>query len=449
MRFRVLLMLIICVMATGCASIDIMPSKLTRTISSAFSSVTKAINSEYDDAEEVDMVSYDSVHRYDAIKDDSSVIPTFSEPISVSKFNPGYVHNFNGINFALSDDSTRQYSLPGDPKIASMILSGDILYYIDEHAMLNIYDLSINKVVWKGRLVPSRGYKSWHFKSKRKFKSWMTSDADTLYVLVGSNHLFAFDTYRLSVKWDIYLSSPIDAPVVFRDGMLFTMSLEEILFAIDAGSGEVMWTSMGDNTGFSLDPEFVFLGGNTIAVKYSSGAIVALNTRTGDERWSISTSGMDVSENESEDSSTEGGNRPFYPSKLTSSDGMLIVSDVKGYTNCIRDGDVLWRNPLNITSNIVAYDNYAWAASDNIIICFDVNTGMVKWYNSHKQSISMLFIANSNLFVLFADGNSEIISPAFGDVLYTKRLFNRGSELLTISDNHIYTYSKGRLTRNF
>ena len=101
--------------------------------------------------------------------------------------------------------------------------------------------------------------------------------------------MYAFSANSGEMLWELNMRIPSrSSPIVFED-LVFVMTHDNQLFAVDKNLGEVMWTHRGI-LGVCNDIiiNFSFGGEGLIFVPYSSGEIYAIRPLNGSVIWSDS-----------------------------------------------------------------------------------------------------------------------------------------------------------------
>ena len=103
--------------------------------------------------------------------------------------------------------------------------------------------------------------------------------------------MYAFSANSGEMLWELNMRIPSrSSPIVFED-LVFVMTHDNQLFAVDKNLGEVMWTHRGIlESATILSSTSVSAGEGLIFVPYSSGEIYAIRPLNGSVIWSDSLS---------------------------------------------------------------------------------------------------------------------------------------------------------------
>ena len=112
---------------------------------------------------------------------------------------------------------------------------------------------------------------------------------DSLFVTTGFGQVISLDVKSGKELWRKQFPGPMRAAPTTRGGRLFVVTLDNIVYALNASNGETLW----DYTGFSETASMLGAGSPAVAngvvvVAFSSGELVALKVDNGKKLWSDS-----------------------------------------------------------------------------------------------------------------------------------------------------------------
>jgi outer membrane protein assembly factor BamB len=154
-----------------------------------------------------------------------------------------YVPGGDGTLYAL-DASTGQerwrYSA-GEELVTVPTIAQDLVMVASQTDSVFALERGTGKWVWQYRRDPPSGFSI-------RGASGVSVQGDTVFVGFSDGHLVALGRANGQVKWDRALSpggqfGDVDATPILMDGVLYTASYREGVFALDPATGEVRWQS--------------------------------------------------------------------------------------------------------------------------------------------------------------------------------------------------------------
>ena len=164
--------------------------------------------------------------------------------------------------------------------LAQPVVGDDRVYTIDVSAEIRAHDLETGSLVWRAPLAPDDD-------DGGILGGGLALAAGTLFVTTGFAQVLALDTADGMVLWRRSLPEPLRAAPTVRDGRVFAATISNVLYALDAQRGDVLWSHSG------LTETVGLVGGaapavdnGIVVVPYSSGEVVALRAANGRVVWS-------------------------------------------------------------------------------------------------------------------------------------------------------------------
>lgn len=101
----------------------------------------------------------------------------------------------------------------------------------------------------------------------------------------------------LSMVWSAEFGGTLSTVPIVADGVVYTQSGSGSVHAVDAETGEAIWTSTA--TGFNIGPFGAAIADGRVFAVYGSSGVVALDAETGEELWvreiiATPTTGIDI-----------------------------------------------------------------------------------------------------------------------------------------------------------
>ena len=164
--------------------------------------------------------------------------------------------------------------------LAQPVVGGSRVYTIDVSAEVRAHDLNTGSMIWRAALKPDDD-------DDGILGGGIALNAGVLFVTTGFAQVIALDAANGAELWRRGLPGPLRAAPTARDGKVFAVTLSNVLYALDARRGDVLWSHSG------LTETVGLVGGaapavdnGIVVVPYSSGEIVALRAANGRVVWS-------------------------------------------------------------------------------------------------------------------------------------------------------------------
>lgn len=244
---------------------------------------------------------------------------------------------------------------------------------------------------------------------------------DRLYVATGQGLLFAINAKDGKEIWRKNIGSPMRSAPKVQGGILYISTVDDQLFAISGGTGEIEWQhrGMGERVGF-LSAVSPAIGDNIVVVTYTSGDIYGLSADTGQELWSDSlatprkTSATSVFAGFAGDAVIAGG-----VAFASSSNGLSAATH-------ILSGKRLWEQEIASAGTPWLAGNYLFVlTSEAQVAAVYARDGRVKWahplerFENPKRQLDPYkwygpMILGEQLAVFGAHGVLVLLSPEDG-----------------------------------
>jgi outer membrane protein assembly factor BamB len=138
---------------------------------------------------------------------------------------------------------------------------------------------------------PADGSENWVFEgaSNRLIASPLVTE-EGIFQASADGNLYALD-FSGDLKWTFITGGPVWAPPAPNVDCtcLFVASMDHHVYAVDAITGDLIWKS--DDLGGAIVGTPAFDHGDTVIVGTFGSEIIALDAKSGEEVWSISTQG--------------------------------------------------------------------------------------------------------------------------------------------------------------
>jgi len=211
--------------------------------------------------------------------------------------------------------------------------------------------------------------------------------------------VFAFPAIRQepSVQWQAKVSSTWLMPPVLADGILYTGSGDGVLYALDAQTGEEIWSTDGfgqlENSGAAAG-DILVVGGYDQRVR-------ALDRHTGEVLWSFDTTSF------------------VQASPLIVDEQVYIATDHALYDLDLVSGELKWEVATGNEGAYMGAPAYEagiiYTSGGKYLLAVDRTDGTELWRIQHEEPFTALAIANQMIYVGNFDGFFYAYDQKTGD----------------------------------
>jgi outer membrane protein assembly factor BamB len=252
--------------------------------------------------------------------------------------------------------------------LAQPVVAGGRVYSLDVDADLRAWDARTGERVWSRSLKPKAD-------DEGILGAGIAISQGRLFVTTGFADVIALDVANGREIWRRRVNGPMrSAPTVFG-GRVYVVTIANELHALDAGTGQLLWTHVGiTEVAGLLGGASPAVDGSTVVAAFSSGELVALRAENGREIWSDSLTAVRRFDPISTIAHIRG--RPVIDG------GQVIATANSGRTVAIdlRTGGRVWERAIGSSHG-------AWVAGDFIylvsnsgeLVCLARRTGGIRW----------------------------------------------------------------------
>lgn len=329
---------------------------------------------------------------------------------------PEYLNQASKFNIAKG--SSKNAFLLSSP----IIVNGKI-YSLGSDSKVKSYDLKTKRKIWQKDMSVKKE------KKKEGFGGGISYENDIIFVTNGFGNVIALDANSGEEIWKINIRIPIrSAPIAF-DNIVYVISHDNQVFALNSLNGELLWNHRGILESASvLSSNSVSIDGGLVFVPYSSGEIYAIRTLNGSVAWTDSLSRTGSSTSLSEINSITA--RP-----VTDNGRMISISHAGRMISVdISSGERLWTLDISGTETPWVSGDWVFALSTNSeLVGISRNAGKIKWVTQLEQYIneekredpirwSGPVMISDKLFVISSHGVAAFISPQTGEIIETNKI---------------------------
>jgi len=166
------------------------------------------------------------------------------------------------------------------PLLSGPVVVDDRIFTMDSKFGVSAFEVDKGKRLWQIDLDPVK-------RDSEAFGGGLAFARGKLYVSTGFGQLTALNPEDGTVLWQHDLPGPIRAAPLVMDGMIFAVTVDNQLFAVDGDSGERKWRHAGfAETAMLLGAAAPAGINGAVIVPYSSGEVFALRSSDGSPIWS-------------------------------------------------------------------------------------------------------------------------------------------------------------------
>ena len=291
--------------------------------------------------------------------------------------------------------------------LSSPVIVNGKIYALGSDSKVNAYNLKTKRRIWQKDMSIKKEQK------KEGFGGGISYENGLIFVSNGFGNILALDANSGEEIWKINVRIPIrSAPIAFNN-IVYVISHDNQVFALNAENGDVLWNHRGILESASvLSSNSVSIDGGLVFVPYSSGEIYAIRSLNGSVVWTDSLSRTGSSTSLSEINS--------ITARPVTDNGRLISISHAGRMVSV---DISW----------VSGDWVFVLSTNSELIGVSRNAGKIKWVTQLEQYIneekredairwSGPVMISDKLFVISSHGVAAFISPQTGEIIETNKI---------------------------
>ena len=164
--------------------------------------------------------------------------------------------------------------------LAQPLVVGDLVYAMDARSLVSAFSTSGGRRVWRVDLEDDD-------EDDGFFGGGIAYDNGKVFAATGFAKVFALNAGSGDVIWEHKAPAPMRSAPVVSDGRVFVVTFDNQLIVLDAESGERLWNHVGvQETAGLLGSASPAVAGNTVVVPYTSGEVLGMVTDSGRVLWS-------------------------------------------------------------------------------------------------------------------------------------------------------------------
>ena len=305
--------------------------------------------------------------------------------------------------------------------LSSPVVAGGRVYTLDPAGTITAVRADTGERLWQVNVVPDE-------EADGAFGGGLAYGGGILFATTGAGEVVALNPETSGEYWRVGVGAPVRAAPSYSEGRLFVVNFDNKLYALDARTGNVLWTHSGIAEATQLlGSASPAISGGLVVVAYSSGEIYALRIENGRQAWS--------------DTLAFGGQ--FGPlASLGDINGHPVIDDGLVYTVShagrlvaigLRNGERLWEQDISGVQTPWIAGNFLYVLTTaGDLLCLSRIDGLIRWvrplprYEDPEDRLDPIFwsgplLVSDRLIVVGSHGEAFSISP------YTGRFLGRVS----------------------
>jgi outer membrane protein assembly factor BamB len=332
----------------------------------------------------------------------------------------------------------------GQPLVPAPVVGAGMVFAMDAEGFISAHDAAnIGTVKWTSPGVSEK-------KNPEMIGGGLSYGSGKLYALSGRGVAAAFDAASGKELWRKTLSMPFRSAPTLAGDLLFAVTIDSQLLAINTATGDIVWNHRGiDETTGLMNSVSPAVARGVVVVPYASGEIYALSATDGKEIWTQSLV-LNVGAQGSSLFSGIGGDPVI--------DGDVIFAVSNGGLMSVYSlvhGQRIWDMPVSsLNTPWVAGDYLFLLSSDNVLICMVKYDGRVRWStklasfeNEDKRLRPIVWrgpvLVDNKLAVVSSNGQLTLVSADNGQILETRSVADNVFTPPIVAGGRMYLIDKG------
>lgn len=346
---------------------------------------------------------------------------------------------------SIGDGNKFSHMLIPKPVIADgKLFAMDGAGYVSAHALGDI-----GKKIWTSKSLVNAG-------EDEVMGGGLAASGGKLYAVCGLGQVAAMDSENGNEIWKRDLGIPLRSAPRVVGNMLYVISIESQLFALDVATGKTLWTHRGISEGAGLmNAVSPAVTSNMLFAPYASGELYSLKLEDGSEIWRAS---LAQTRRTSATSVFSGiGGDPVVDGQVVfavSSGGVFSVYN-------ILNGQPLWDKQISSLNTPWLAGDYIFVLSeDNVLMALLKYDGRVRWstqlsrFEDEKRHLKPIIwhgpvLANDKLIVVSSNGEMNLIEASTGDIAKTYHIDSDINTAPVIAGGKLYLVGRDARLHEF
>ncbi len=330
--------------------------------------------------------------------------------------------------------------------LAEPLVVGDTVYTMDSRSTVSAFEAESGKRRWRVDLADVADDEE----DDGFFGGGIAFGGGQVFASTGFAKVFALDAGSGEVLWSQPVPGPMRAAPTFSDGRVFVISVDNQLHALDARTGAALWSHTGiQEVATLLGGSSPAVQGSTVIAPYSSGELFALLAENGRVLWSDLLASVRRIDPIADMADIRG--LPVIDRGLVlaaSNAGRMIAID-------LRRGERAWDIDLSSVQTPWVGGDFVYVVSaDAELVCLTRANGGVRWVQPLQQfedeedrndpiSWRGPVLAGGRLVVAGSHGKGLWVSPKSGEVLSEFSLPGAAAVTPVVAGQTVYFLTEG------
>ncbi|MBK1667796.1 hypothetical protein CKO28_07080 [Rhodovibrio sodomensis] len=352
------------------------------------------------------------------------------------------------FHLKLGDDPSQVWSVDvgeasGDRQqiMSQPVVAGGRVYAMDAAATVSAYTADNGQRIWRRQLIED---------TEGIFGGGPGYADGRLFVTTGAGRLFALDAATGETVWTYDAGVPMRAGPTVRDGQVYAVTIVNETVALSAEDGSELWTHQGiEEQAGLLGSASPAVTSAAVYVAYSSGELFALLPENGRALWSDSLAG--IARTGSVANLTDVRAKP-----VAEGNRVYAISNANRMTAIdTRRGARVWDERLSgIEMPWIAGDWLFVVTAQSELLALERETGRIRWVtqlarweDSEDKDGPIVWqgpvLAGDRLLLLGSQGKAVSVSPYNGEVMGAIDIPGAPAAPPVVADQTLYILTDG------
>jgi outer membrane protein assembly factor BamB len=301
--------------------------------------------------------------------------------------------------------------------VTAPIIANNHAFAADTEGNISAYQLSDGKKIWRIRILPKH--------DDTTVSAGLAFGDNVLFATDGNGGVVAMNPETGATIWQKKMDHPVRSSPTYLSGRLYLISLSDETYALDAQTGNVLWTHKGiEEAAGLLGTPSPAAQDSVVMTLYSSGDIVALRAETGQEAWSDNLTGV-LDTNSRAVTQLSG----FHGHPVIDGDNVIVGNNASRIVSIhVPSGERTWQKEFGANETPWVAGNVIFVlSSQNEVICVLKETGQIRWvtpldrYKDPKDRDDPIFwngpvLAGGRLIIAGSNGKMLELDPQTGKI---------------------------------
>ena len=209
----------------------------------------------------------------------AKVNASWTQPGGTPSNNLGHLALSGSLRQVWSADAGTGSSSSGRLSAVPLVAGGKV-FTLDAGGRVSAFSASNGAKAWSTSLTPENE------KRAEGFGGGLALEGGTLYAATGYGTVVAIEPGSGAVQWTKRLGEPVRNAPTAAAGKIFFVSTDSNLYAVSAGSGEVVWKKRGlPQAATLLSNASPAVAGGVVVAPFPAGDVIAYQTGSGEQAW--------------------------------------------------------------------------------------------------------------------------------------------------------------------